>query len=63
MALRPITILVENGEVTIVDGDSRTRLGTVLPDDDALMTVIARAFDCGRRHKAREICAALGVAE
>jgi hypothetical protein len=63
MAMQPIRIEIDGDDVTIVDGDQHISLGTRAPDDEQLCRVIARAFDYGRRHKAREIRTALGVAE
>lgn len=53
---------IENREVKIYRGDGMAgSLGTLLPNDEQIVRVIARAYELGRKDKAREIREMLGA--
>lgn len=54
------TFKLEGGEVKMYEGEGYAgSLGTILPNDEQLLRVIARAFEEGRKDKARELRNAL----
>ena len=53
---------IEFGEVKMYENGALVgSLGTMLPNDEQIARILARAFEAGRKDKAREIRGVLGL--